>query len=65
MKQLEDLAAALVNLKAIEQCSSEKDSVLMIMVREIRKSLIKKSDADANELARLIESLENCMNKDM
>ena len=64
MKQVEDLAAALVNLNAIEKCSSEKDSALVIMVHEIKESLIKKSDTDVKELARLVEILENSMDKD-
>lgn len=64
MKQVEDLAVALVNLEAIEKCSSDKDSALISMVHDIRESLAKKFDVDIAELLRLGKILEKYDGKD-
>lgn len=64
MKQVEDLAVALVNLEAIEKCSSDKDSALISMVHDIRESLAKKSDVDMAEMLRLGKILEKYDEKD-
>lgn len=64
MKQVEDLAVALVNLEAIEKCSSDKDSALITMVHDIRESLAKKFDVDIAELLRLGKILEKYDGKD-